>query len=61
MMPCDEREPGPGCQATEPGAHTRNMAILGALAVLRRNAVVHAMGRRVRDLSITAAKLLGPE
>jgi CO/xanthine dehydrogenase Mo-binding subunit len=37
------------------------MAILGALAVLRRNAVFPAMGRRVRDLSITPAKLLRPE
>ena len=61
MMPCNKRKPGPGCQATEPGAQTRNMAILGALAVLRRNAVFHAMGRRVRDLPITPAKLLRPE
>jgi len=37
------------------------MAILGALAVLGRNAAVHAMGRRVRDLSITPATLLRPE
>jgi hypothetical protein len=37
------------------------MAILGALAVLRRRAVVHALGRQVRDLSITPAKLLGSE
>jgi CO/xanthine dehydrogenase Mo-binding subunit len=37
------------------------MAILGALAVLRRNAVFDAMGRRVRDLSITPAKLPRPE
>jgi CO/xanthine dehydrogenase Mo-binding subunit len=37
------------------------MAIPGALAVLRRNAVVHAMGSRVRDLSITPAKLPGAE
>ena len=49
MMPCDKRQPGPGFQATEPGAQTRNMAILGALAVLRRNA------------AITPAKLLRPE
>jgi len=37
------------------------MAILGALAVPRRHAVVHALGRRVRDLSIAPAKLLGSE
>jgi hypothetical protein len=37
------------------------MAMLGALAVLRRNAAFHAMGRRARDLSITPAKLLRPE
>ena len=28
-MPCNKREPGSGCQATEPGAETGNMAILG--------------------------------
>jgi len=60
-MPCNKREPGPGCQATEPGAQTRNRAIVGALAVLRRTAVVHAMGRRVRHLSIARAKLPRPE
>jgi hypothetical protein len=49
MMPCDSRQPGPGCQATEPGAQTRNMAILGALAVLRRS------------VAITLAKLPRPE
>jgi hypothetical protein len=49
MMPCNKRQPGPGCQATEPGAQTRNMAIAGALAVLRRNA------------AITPAKLLRRE
>jgi hypothetical protein len=37
MMRCDKRQPGPGFQATEPGAETGNMAILGALAVLRRD------------------------
>jgi hypothetical protein len=48
-MRCDKRQPGPAFQPTEPGAQTRNMAILGALAVLRRNA------------AITPAKLLRPE
>ena len=28
-MPCNKRKPGSGCQATEPGAETGNMAILG--------------------------------
>jgi FAD binding domain in molybdopterin dehydrogenase len=28
-MPCNKREVGSGCQATEPGAETGNMAILG--------------------------------
>lgn len=28
-MPCSKREVGSGCQATEPGAETGNMAILG--------------------------------
>jgi len=28
-MPCNKRTPGSGCQATEPGAETGNMAILG--------------------------------
>jgi hypothetical protein len=28
-MPCNRRQPGSGCAVTEPGAETRNMAILG--------------------------------
>jgi xanthine dehydrogenase YagS FAD-binding subunit len=28
-MPCNKRSPGSGCQATQPGADTGNMAILG--------------------------------
>ena len=28
-MPCNKRQPGSGCEATEPGAETGNMAILG--------------------------------
>jgi xanthine dehydrogenase YagS FAD-binding subunit len=28
-MPCNKRDPGSGCQATQPGADTGNMAILG--------------------------------
>jgi hypothetical protein len=60
-MPCNKRKLGPGCQATGPGAQTRNMAILGALAVLRRDAVFHAMGRRVRDLAHHPGEAVAPE
>jgi hypothetical protein len=50
---------GSGCLTTEPVAETGNMAILGPLAVLRRNASVGYGGRA--DLPIIPAKLLRPE
>ncbi|HEX6452099.1 MAG TPA: xanthine dehydrogenase family protein subunit M [Trebonia sp.] len=53
-MPCNKRSPGSGCQATQPGADTENMAIFGhsphCVAVHPSDMAVAltALGARVR-------------